>query len=288
MRVGLFAIESNEESGLAERIHELRDLARTSSARDIDLLAREWWQRYPNDPAASIRNGRRRRQRRISRSDSRQLEHAEARPRRPCHGSRWRLAFVYPGLGNQFAGMGRGLSALWPGVLELQDSETDFLKEQLDPRVWWNGELPRSFDDHRAPILGSVSVGALVTDVLRGLGVCPDAAIGYSLGESAALVALRAWTDRDELLRRLRSSPLFHTELAGPCDAARRLWGIPSEQPVDWVAGIVARSAESVKDSDRRSNSRLRADPKYGRGDGHRWSACGRRRRCQGARVPVP
>ena len=115
------------------------------------------------------------------------------------------------------------------------------------PRVWWNDDLPRTFADHRDPILGSVSVGALVTDVLRGLGVLPDAAIGYSLGESAALVALRAWTDRDEMLRRLRSSPLFQTELAGPCDAARRLWGIPADQPVDWVAGIVPRSAEAVR-----------------------------------------
>ena len=70
-------------------------------------------------------------------------------------------------------------------------------------------------------------MGAFVTDVLRGLGVTPDAAIGYSLGESAALVALRAWTDRDELLRRLQSSPLFQTELAGPCDAARQALGNP-------------------------------------------------------------
>ena len=115
-----------------------------------------------------------------------------------------RLAFVYPGLGNQFAGMGRALSALWPDVLDAQDSESGYLKEQLDPRVWWDDRLPRAFADHRDPILGSVAVGALVTDVLRGLGVVPDAAIGYSLGESAALVALRAWTDRDEMLRRLR------------------------------------------------------------------------------------
>ena len=60
-------------------------------------------------------------------------------------------------------------------------------------------------------------VGSLVTDVLRGLGVTPDAAIGYSLGESAALVALRAWANRDEMHGRLRSSPLFESELAGPC-----------------------------------------------------------------------
>ena len=33
----------------------------------------------------------------------------------------------------------------------------------------------------------------------------------------------------------------------GPCDAARRLWGIPPAQPVDWVAGIVPRSAEACE-----------------------------------------
>ena len=50
---------------------------------------------------------------------------------------------------------------------------------------------PLAFDGHRVPILGSVSLGCFVTDVLRGLGLVPDAAIGYSLGETTALVALR-------------------------------------------------------------------------------------------------
>ncbi len=143
-----------------------------------------------------------------------------------------RVAFVYPGLGSYFAGMGRDLSALWPDLLRAQDSKNDYLRDQFDPETWWNGDLPRTFADHRSPILGQVSVGSLVTDLLRGLGVVPDAAIGYSLGETAALVALGAWTNRDEIASRLRSSPLFQTELAGPCEAARRVWAIPA-----WRAG---------------------------------------------------
>ena len=135
---------------------------------------------------------------------------------------------------------------MWPDVFGAQDAENQFLRDQLDPRVWWASDAPHSFDGHREPILGSVSVACLVTDLLRGLGLAPDAAIGYSLGETAALVALCAWSGRDEMMHRLRSSPLFHTELAGPCDAARRVWGIPAAEPVDWIAGVVPRSPEDV------------------------------------------
>ena len=95
------------------------------------------------------------------------------------------------------------------------------------------------FADH-CTILGQVAVGSLITDWLQSLGVVPNAAIGYSLGESSALVAgMRAWTERDEMLRRLEVSPLFRTELAGPCDAARRIWELPQGEPADWLAGVI-------------------------------------------------
>ena len=84
-----------------------------------------------------------------------------------------RVAFVYPGLGNRFAGMGRDLAAFFPEVLCGQDVESGFLREQLDPCVWWQDELATAFSDHRVPIAGSVSVGALVTDVLRRFGAVP-------------------------------------------------------------------------------------------------------------------
>ena len=98
-----------------------------------------------------------------------------------------------------------------------------------------------------APILGQVSLGSLTTDLFRRLGVSPDAAIGYSMGESAAPVSLGAWTDRDEMTRRLMASPLFATELAGTCAAARRSWNLQPGEPVDWVAGIVSCSSARVE-----------------------------------------
>src|SRR5262249_46840685 len=108
------------------------------------------------------------------------------------------------------------------------------------------GQAPHSFDGHREPILGTVSLACFVTDVLRSMGIEPDGAIGYSLGETAALVALKAWRRRDVLFQRLQSSALFHTDLAGRCDAARRVWGVPAGEAVDWVAGIVPCSSAAV------------------------------------------
>jgi acyl transferase domain-containing protein/3-hydroxymyristoyl/3-hydroxydecanoyl-(acyl carrier protein) dehydratase len=261
--LGLFALEAEDEPGLIARMNELRDLARERPAAPVDALAQAWWQRHPNN--ARLRLGLAIVADRagmvedllgdlISRSRQRapggdwagggsigvyRLDDAAAAPRR--------LAFVYPGLGSEFAEMGRELSALWPAVLRAQDARTAYLRDQLDPATWWSGERSLRFPDHRAPILANIALGCLVTDLLRDLGLAPDGAIGYSLGETAALIALRAWPDRDLLLRRFQASALFRTELAGPCDAARRLWGIPRPEPVDWFAGIVPRSLEAVR-----------------------------------------
>ncbi len=225
-------------SGYASWVSYAGSMAATS----IDAMARRWWLRHPldrrqprglaivaggvdslanhlviankiaSDPAA-----------RTHRSEGTSIH--KTHPGKPPG-----TAFVYPGLGNYFAGMGRELAVLWPEALRRQETENRSLRDQLAPDLWWSGRPLPPFADHRAPILGQVAVGSLVTDVLLDLGIVPDAAIGYSMGESAALVALRAWTGRDELMARLNASPLFATELAGPCDAARRAWGISPDR----------------------------------------------------------
>jgi acyl transferase domain-containing protein/3-hydroxymyristoyl/3-hydroxydecanoyl-(acyl carrier protein) dehydratase len=261
-RLGLFALEGDDDAGLSEGIRELGELARAFPSESIDVLARRWWRRRPNDARlrlglAIVADGTESLRQFLSIAGNRAARAADDRvpvTRGSIHVARddaarmpKRVAFVYPGLGNDFEGMGRELSTLWPEVLRAQDSENGYLRDQLEPAVWWNGRHLPAFAGHRVPILGQVGVGSLVTDVLRALGMVPDAAIGYSMGESAALIASRAWSDRDEMLGRLRASSLFESDLAGPCHAARRVWGIPANEPVGWAAGIVPRPAEDVR-----------------------------------------
>lgn len=260
-RSGLFAIEGPSPDVLLARIDELAALAREAPGAGIGDLARRWWQLYPGDhrlplgiaivaddlgavgrlldtARSAIRSGE---------ADNVRFEGGTLHL--PRTGQPRGVAFVYPGLGNHFPGMGRELGLLWPEVLIRQEYESRRLREQLAPEVWWTGSDLAPFTDHRIPILGQVAVGSQVTDILLSFGIGPDAAIGYSMGESAALVALRAWTDRDELAGRLLSSGLFATELSGSCEAARRTWGLPAGRTVHWAAGIVPRSIEDVSKS---------------------------------------
>jgi PfaB family protein len=155
------------------------------------------------------------------------------------------IAFVYPGSGNDFPGMGRDL-ALWrPAILRQQDAENATLRSQIvADKFWTDGRAAPSV---RERIFAQVALGSIVTDLLLHLGVRPAAALGYSLGESAALFALRAWRDRDAMLASMNASPLFESSLAGSYDAARKAWQLTGNQPVEWTAGIIDRGADDVR-----------------------------------------
>ncbi len=159
-----------------------------------------------------------------------------------------KLAFIFPGSGNHYPEMGMELSAHWPDIFRRLDCENRYLRSQFQPEVFWNGApASASNDNHRAVIFGQVATGCAVSDLVRSFGIEPQAAIGYSLGESAALFSLRAWRDRDEMLTRMQASTLFTHDLAGECRAARQAWGLAKGTAINWSLGVVDAAAQAVR-----------------------------------------
>ncbi|HOX23384.1 MAG TPA: hypothetical protein PLL10_07970, partial [Elusimicrobiales bacterium] len=167
------------------------------------------------------------------------------------------IAFVFPGSGNHYIGMGAALGLLWPEVMRGLDAENSrlsdqfvperFLPRRLDWKTGWLDEAERELNmDFHAMIFGTVSCASAYSDLLRACGLEPRYALGYSLGETAGLFALRAWAGRDEMLSRMKGSSLFVSDLAGPCEAVRRFWNLPKEERMDWVLGVIDRPADSV------------------------------------------
>ncbi|MET7646459.1 beta-ketoacyl synthase N-terminal-like domain-containing protein [Streptomyces sp. NPDC005426] len=79
------------------------------------------------------------------------------------------------------------------------------------------------------------------------LGLRPDAALGYSSGESTALVALGAWPDASGLYEATRDSGLFTTELTGELRAVRRHWERRGIGGTRWSSYLVGAPADVVR-----------------------------------------
>ncbi|MEK9145947.1 MAG: type I polyketide synthase, partial [Elusimicrobiota bacterium] len=290
---GLFVIEEDSAPGLVAASRRLRSWILDRPEAGVEALARAWWaqsggqSRRPlavafvardkgelqklclsaeksliDDPAAPfpLSDAARRPFRDRQASPVEELDRIFYSPL-PV-GRRGRVAFVFPGSGNQYLGMGLGVGAAWPEISRAQDAENGRLFDQSVPHLfapwllgtpsgWEEKALERLAQDHKAMIFGQVSHGTVLSDLVRSFGVQPDAVIGYSLGETAGLFSLRVWKDRDEMLRRMHASTLFVSDLAGPCDAARRSWGLAAHEAVDWALGVVDRPEKLVVQSDR-------------------------------------
>ncbi|MDO8806622.1 MAG: beta-ketoacyl synthase N-terminal-like domain-containing protein, partial [Elusimicrobiota bacterium] len=267
----LFAVEDDDSAGILAGLGDLRAwTARQEPGANIERLARSWFAHTgakPGKKCACVLLARAAEEL-LSLSDTAEAG-LRAAPGAPFfrerifyspsgQAKRENIAFVFPGSGNQYIGMGRELWAQWPEIPRRLDAENGYLRSQLVPNyfvpwrlLWdsgWQEETEREIvDDYKSMIFGSVAHGAAVSDLVRSLGVEPAYVIGYSLGETAGLFALRAWTARDEMLRRINESSLFVSDLAGPCDVARRFWNMPKDEKVDWVLGVIDRPAENVR-----------------------------------------
>ena len=168
-----------------------------------------------------------------------------------------RTALAFPGSGNHYLGMGRTLSARFPGIMYRMDAETERLQDQWLPHLynprrsdwssgWQSDAYGKLIEDPLHTIFGQVLFAGQMTHLLQAFGIRPDAVIGYSLGESAGLFALGAWPDRGQMLARLKASDLFKNQLAGEGLAIRQAWRLPASETVRWHVAAVNRPADAI------------------------------------------
>ncbi len=144
------------------------------------------------------------------------------------------LAFVFTSAGSAYHGMGRELVTRLP---ELGDRLGERFDGLADAMSWVFAETAHpATNDQR--LWGASCLSQMHVELSRGLlGIQPDAAIGYSSGESNSLFALGAWTDMDAMRKEIDDSALYTTELAGPFHAVARTWAEDAGTSVE-PAGI--------------------------------------------------
>jgi acyl transferase domain-containing protein/3-hydroxymyristoyl/3-hydroxydecanoyl-(acyl carrier protein) dehydratase len=148
-------------------------------------------------------------------------------------------AFVYTKGSAFYPGMGSDLALAFAPLADGMDEAA---------LVSWIYEGREKPNDSLDQILAVGFIARLHTRITREvLGIEPQAAIGYSSGESAALVALGVWNDVTAMSVDARASGLFTHDLGGELRAVRRFWarhGIAGER---WAGYILAADPEQVR-----------------------------------------
>lgn len=101
-----------------------------------------------------------------------------------------KIAFLFPGQGSQYPGMGRELAEKFPAARRVFE-EADFALGFSLSKLCFEGPAEElQLTANTQPAILAVSAAA--ADVLRQHGVEPDFVAGHSLGEYSALVAARS------------------------------------------------------------------------------------------------
>jgi [acyl-carrier-protein] S-malonyltransferase len=98
-----------------------------------------------------------------------------------------KIAFLFPGQGSQYAGMGKSLAETFPAAKQVFEEADDALGFALSTLCFEGPEDELRLTENTQPALVAASTAALM--VLREKGIEADFVAGHSLGEYSALVA---------------------------------------------------------------------------------------------------
>jgi [acyl-carrier-protein] S-malonyltransferase len=128
-----------------------------------------------------------------------------------------RVAFVFPGQGSQYAGMGKELAETFPAAREVFEEADRVLGFSISQLCFSGSEEALKLTENTQPALLTASVAAY--RVLEQKGVCPDYVAGHSLGEYSALVAAGALKFADAV-RLVRKRGQYMQEAVPPGEGA--------------------------------------------------------------------
>lgn len=149
-----------------------------------------------------------------------------------------KTAFVFPGQGSQYVGMGWDMARNFPAAHALMESGSEVLGLDLGRLCFASAEEELSLTANTQPAV--LTVSTMVLTVLREQGIHPDFVAGHSLGEYTALVAAGSLAYSDALRAVRRRGELMQEAVAVGAGAMAAIIGL-SPDTVEEICRDAAR-----------------------------------------------
>ena len=181
-------------------------------------------------------------------------------------------AFLYPGIGATYIGLGRDLMHLfpeiYPSVIAIADNIGASLKDELlNPRsvvALGFKELKQLDLELRNSLANIAECGVgyacLFTKIFEQVfNIKADFAGGYSMGEISMFAALGCWQTPGLMSARLANSDTFNHQLSCELRSVRKLWNLPDIKDGEFeqiwetysIKGTVDKISAEIRDDER-------------------------------------
>ena len=126
-----------------------------------------------------------------------------------------KIAFIFPGQGSQFVGMGRDLKEQFSVAKEIFDQVDEICQRPISKLCFEGPMSELTMTENLQPAITAVNLACLA--VLNESGINPTVSAGHSLGEYSALVSAGVLNGYDALKVAAKRGELMHREaLANP------------------------------------------------------------------------
>lgn len=150
-----------------------------------------------------------------------------------------KIAFLFPGQGSQFIGMGKNMAEHFSEAKEVFDQVDDVCDKPMS-KLCFEGPLEElTLTVNLQPAITAVNLACL--SALRKSGIHPMVSAGHSLGEYSALAAAESLSDYDALKLVKKRGELMHRESLSNPGTMAAILGMSVED----IEEIVAKAGDS-------------------------------------------
>ena len=163
-----------------------------------------------------------------------------------------KIAFIFPGQGSQFIGMGKDLAETYSSAKAVFEEVDEALGQDLSELIWAGSEDDLKLTANTQPALMAVSVAAMrALEQTHGIGASQAAFIaGHSLGEYSALASAGAISVGDcAKVLRIRGNAMQDAVPAGEGAMAALLGASPEQAAALCAAGASEGPCEIANDN---------------------------------------